>query len=178
MSRAADRAANAVEAGASELKASYSEDPRPLPSYALLTGIFSTVVGATLFIAKRSRGALPERVSPTDLALAGIATFRVTRTLAKDEVASFIRAPFTQLEGTSGLGEVEEKPRGGGLRRAVGELLECPFCLGQWIAAAFMSGFALAPAATRIIASIFTVKAISDALQIRFDTAKQEVTQR
>jgi hypothetical protein len=35
-----------------------------------------------------------------------------------------------------GKGEVAEEPRGMGLQRAVGELLGCQYCLGQWFSAA------------------------------------------
>ena len=52
-------------------------------------------------------------------------------------MTSFLRAPFTRFQESSGQGEVvEEEPCGHGLRLAVGELLVCPYCLAQWVATA------------------------------------------
>ena len=69
---------------------------------------------------------LPERPRAADLLLAGVATHKLSRLLTKDRVTSFIRAPFTRYEQPAGHGEVEEEPRGSGLRLAIGELLVCP----------------------------------------------------
>jgi hypothetical protein len=44
-------------------------------------------------------------------------------------------------EGKRAPGEVEERAKGRGLRRAIGELLTCPFCLGTWIASGFIYGY-------------------------------------
>ena len=57
-------------------------------------------------------------------------------------------------------------PRGGnGVRHTIGELLTCPFCLGVWIATAYVAGLGVAPRATRGWAAVFTVTGISDFLQ-------------
>ena len=52
-----------------------------------------------------------------------------------------------------------------GLRRAIGELLTCPFCLGTWIASGFIYGYIFAPRVTRSLASIFAVSGLADFLQ-------------
>ena len=52
-----------------------------------------------------------------------------------------------------------------GLRRAVGELLTCPFCLGTWIASGFIYGYVFTPRISRILASIFAVSGLADFLQ-------------
>src|SRR5204862_4395650 len=101
-----------------------------------------------------------------DLAYAGVATFKLARLVSKDRVVSFARAPFTELEDGAGRGELDEKARGTGLRRAIGELVVCPYCLGVWIGAAFTGGLITAPRATRAVAAAGTVVAISDALQM------------
>jgi hypothetical protein len=59
---------------------------------------------------------------------------------------------------------VSEKPRGKGLRRSLGELLTCHFCVGQWVASFFTYGLVFAPAVTRLVASIFAVVTLSDHL--------------
>lgn len=50
------------------------------------------------------------------------------------EVTAPLRAPFTEFQEEGGPREVEESPRGSGIRRAIGELLACPFGMSQWVA--------------------------------------------
>jgi hypothetical protein len=122
--------------------------------------------------ARRSGRELPERVAAADLALITLATHKASRLIAKDRVTSAVRAPFTRFEEEGGPGEVEEQARGSGLRRAVGELLICPYCLGMWIAAGFAAGLVLAPRATRWLASILVTVLGSDLLQILYKKAE------
>jgi len=88
--------------------------------------------------------------------------------LAKSKATSFLRAPFTEFEEPCGTGEVDERPRGHGMRRAVGELLICPYCLSQWIAAGFTAGLVLAPRATRLVAASYTAQTVGDFLHLAF----------
>jgi hypothetical protein len=152
--------------------AGHSEQYRPLGSYLALTGAFNALVAAGLVAASRA-GRLPERVRADDLALGAVATYKVSRLVAKDRVTAGIRAPFTRFQEDSGHGEVEEAARGTGLRRAVGELLVCPNCLAQWVAAGFTGGFLAAPRTTRAIAAMFTVYAGADLLQLAHGEAKE-----
>ena len=94
-----------------------------------------------------------------------LATQKLSRVITKDKVTSAFRAPFTEVEGKGGPGEVEERAKGRGLRRAIGELLTCPFCLGTWIASGFIYGYVFAPRISRILASIFAVSGLADFLQ-------------
>ena len=138
-----------------------SQEEVPLGGYAVLMSAFTVVFGGMLVAASRRR-ALPTRIAPGDIALIGIATHKVTRILTRDKVTSVIRAPFTKHVENTGAGEVDEKPRGHGLRRAIGSLLTCAFCTGPWVAAAFTAGLIAKPKATRVVASVFTMVAISD----------------
>jgi hypothetical protein len=70
---------------------------------------------------------------------------------------------------------VEEKPRGRGVRRAIGELLVCPFCLGQWVATGILAALAVAPRATRFVCSIFAAVTISDFLQIFYKGSEEKL---
>jgi hypothetical protein len=54
----------------------------------------------------------------------------------------------------------------------VGELLVCPFCLSQWIAAAFALGLMYAPRVTRLIMAMTAMVAISDFLQVAYKAAE------
>jgi hypothetical protein len=146
---------------------------RPLGGYAVLTSaFFSAAAGFATWLARSGRE-LPEQVAPGDIALLVVATHKASRLLSKDRVTSAVRAPFTDFQEDGGPSEVEERPRGTGLRRAVGELLVCPFCLGLWIAAAFTAGLIVAPRQTRWLASVLVVVTGSDALQIAYVKAEQ-----
>src|SRR5215218_6960572 len=152
----------------------YSDEPRPLAPYGILSAIFGIAVGGS-FVALRAAGKrLPERIGAGDVVLAGVATHKLSRLLAKDKVTSFLRAPFTEYQGPGGPSEVEEKPRGSGLRYAVGELLICPYCLGLWVAAAYGVGHVAAPRATRLTGFVMTALTISDSLQIAYKAAEEK----
>jgi hypothetical protein len=88
--------------------------------------------------------------------------------VSKDSITAVVRAPFTRYVELAGAGEVNEEVRGTGLRHAIGELIGCPFCLGQWIGTGFVAGLVLAPRPTRVVASVFSVVAVSDALQFGY----------
>ena len=136
----------------------------PLRGYAGVIAAFASAGTASFSLAAR-RG-LPDRVGMGDLALLSVATYHAARLVTKDKVTSVARAPFTEYEGSGAPGEVREHPRGRGLQKAVGELLSCPYCIGQWIALAGVTGIVLAPRATRTVASVLTVSAASDYLQV------------
>lgn len=140
----------------------------PLAAYATLTGFFATLVASFAAWFRRSGRELPERVSRADLALASVATHKLSRVVTKDRVTSAVRAPFTEFEGSAGPAEVEERARGVGLRRAVGELLVCPYCLDLWIAAAITAGLLVAPRATRWAATVLNILFASDVLQLAY----------
>jgi hypothetical protein len=144
---------------------------RPLGGYAVLSATLGTALTGGLLAARRK--GLPERFGLQDIVLAGVATHKLSRLLAKDKVTSFIRAPFTEFQEPSGKGEIEEKPRGRGLRYATGELLVCPYCLAQWIAAGFAVGYVHAPRLTRLCAGMYTMYAISDGLQLAYLAAEE-----
>jgi hypothetical protein len=143
---------------------------RPLRSYSLLVGLFVAVFGGILGRAA-ARRELPERVPVFDIALAGVAAHKLSRLVAKDEVTSVVRAPFVDTVADPA-GDVREEPSGGGARRAVGRLLTCPSCVGQWAAATFVTGTLVAPRLTRSVAAIFAADAVSDFLHVAYRAGK------
>lgn len=141
---------------------------RPLGSFLIIMGAYGAVcTGMAAFLAGSQRR-LPDRLAWSDLALLAVATHKASRQLAKDPVTSPLRAPFTRFSGTSGEAELDEEVRGTGMRKALGELVSCPFCLGQWVATAGVFGLIVAPHATRAVASVFAVLAASDVLQYAY----------
>jgi hypothetical protein len=148
------------------------QDERPLGGYAVLTGVFAALAGGFSVWFRASGRDLPERVDGRDLALITVATHKASRLVAKDRVTSTVRAPFTRYEDDEGPSEVSEAARGRGLRRAVGELIICPYCVGLWFSAAFTAGLLVAPRFTRWIAAVLTALFGADVLQIAYKKAE------
>ena len=126
----------------------------PLPEYATLTTVFTGVLGGFVLLAGRR---LPERVGWGDVARIGLASYKVGRLVAKDEVTKFVRAPVTRDEEAS-------EPEARGWPRAIGELVTCPYCVGLWIAAGFSYGLVLFPRETRFVTALFGAQAVADFL--------------
>ena len=148
------------------------DEERPLAAYAGLTTTFALSMAAAAAGIRASGKELPERPAVFDMVVAGIATHKLSRLLAKDKVTAFLRGPFTRYQESAGHGEVEEEPRGHGARYAIGELLVCPYCLAQWIAAGFAVGLVTAPRATRFVGSIYVAQTMSDFLQLIYKAAE------
>lgn len=146
----------------------------PLASYAVTMGVFNSIFGTALLIARARGRQLPERVGTADVLAIGVASHKLSRLIAKDKVTSPLRAPFTTLEGEGGPAELSESPRGSGARKAIGDLLVCPYCLGLWVVAAFAIGLLFAPRLTRFVAAAFSALTISDFLQIAYKAAEEK----
>jgi hypothetical protein len=147
----------------------------PLGAYSVAIAVFNGLFAVGLAFAWRRGRALPERPAIGDIALVGIASHKLSRLVTKDKVTSPLRAPFTELEGGGGPGELEEKARGDGARRAIGELLVCPYCLDLWVVAAFSVGLLFAPRPTRFVAAVFAALTVSDFFQIAFKAAEERI---
>jgi hypothetical protein len=150
-----------------------ASDEMPLPGYAALLAIYAVGFGGLLALASRVGSPRTRSLRLRDLLLVGIATHKLTRTITRDRATAPLRARFTAYKRSLGHGEVEEEARGRGLRRAVGELLTCPFCTGPWIAGALVCGMALAPRPTRLVAGIFASVTVSDFLHQAYEAAAE-----
>ena len=136
----------------------------PLGSYAKVLGVYNAAFVALLVAAQSSGRRLPARIAYGDLAVLGIATYKLSRLISSDRVTSPLRAPFTEYVEPAGASEVKEKVRGTGMQRAIGDLVTCPFCLGPWVATALTFGLVFKPRATRLIGGIFVAAAVSELL--------------
>src|SRR3954447_25461946 len=96
-----------------------AEKRPPLTAYALTMAMFNAGFAAVLLLARRRGRQLPERFAAADLVTIGVASHKLSRLIAKDKVTSPLRAPFTELEGSGGPSELEERARGSGARRAI-----------------------------------------------------------
>lgn len=132
-----------------------SREQPPYEAYAAIVGTFLAGLGAVSLLSRRSppAGAL-------DLVALSAATFKASRTLSRERVASFIREPF--VEGD------DEHPAGEGLQRALGELVTCSRCVGTWVAAGLASSQMLAPRFGRALTWTLGAAAANDFLQAAF----------
>ena len=136
----------------------------PLYSYGVLAGVFNLIFALFFLVARATGRPIPERIDAKDIALLGMAAHKVSLVGSQDAVTSPLRAPFTELQEKQSPKKIDEKPRGEGLQRSVGELLTCKFCLSVWVASFFTYGLVLAPRVTRLVASVFAVITVSDYL--------------
>lgn len=150
------------------------DQERPLGGYGVLMGTFLTLSIGFASWFRRSGRELPESISARDLALVTVASHKASRLVTRDRVTSVVRAPFTEYQDdAAGPGEVNEAARGRGLRRAIGELLVCPYCLGMWMSAAMTASLLVFPRFTRWIASVLTAFFGSELLQIAYVRAEK-----
>jgi hypothetical protein len=137
----------------------------PYDAYAAIAGAFTAgLAGAGLLSRALDRD--PQCQTGLDLAVLALATFKAARTLAHDEVASFIREPF--VSGRAYSGDEEEPVQTGGWDQAIGELVTCSRCVGTWSAAALASTQILAPRFGRLLTWSLGAAALNDFLQAAF----------
>jgi hypothetical protein len=134
----------------------WNDPQHPVGSHLGLIVLFNTSLATLLVLAAR-RGVLPPRPSLQDIALVGVASHKLSRLIATERVTTLIRAPFVD-------DPEHEEPVGEGLRRAMGELLTCPFCLAPWCTLALGAGLAFAPRPTRYLCGLFSAMAVADVM--------------
>jgi hypothetical protein len=156
-------------------EARYTQDEeRLLGPFTGIMAAYSATVGVLGLLVRASGRRLPDRIGLADLALISVATHKLARLLSKEPVTHPLRAPFTRVQGNSDEQEFTEQPGGNGLRKALGKLLSCPFCIDQWVATGFVFGLVLAPRATRLVASLFAAVTGADFLQYAYAATQQK----
>jgi hypothetical protein len=146
---------------------------RPYGAYAGITGAF--VGGLALAgVLARVLDRDPRDESALDLLVLGAATFKVARTITRDEVASFIREPFVEDEARDGKEHAVET---GDLRQAIGELVTCSRCIGTWAAAGLSTMQILAPRFGRVLTWTLAAAGVNDWLQAGFAALTKKANQ-
>ena len=150
------------------------------PPYGAYAGIMTAFVGGlgAAGVLAKLLGRDPREHSALDLTVLGLATFKAARTIARDEVTSFMREPFVEGQAKEG---AEDPIESGDLRQAIGELVTCSRCIGTWVAAGLAGTQILAPQFGRLLTWTLATAGANDFLQAGFAflTAKSnELEQR
>ena len=155
-----------------QTRARSDADARPAqatePSdYGALNAAYLALFGAVVAVRTR-RGAPEEVLIPReDLVPLGIATFALSKVVAKEKMGTWVREPFVEEDSD----RRPQKPRGGGLRYAVGELLTCTRCIGAWAALGLVGLRVTSPPAGRLVTTVLATAGINDFLQAAFQYA-------
>src|SRR5205085_12405025 len=112
--------------------------------------------------------------TPLDFIVLSAASFKASRTLAGDEVTSFMREPF--VRGRAHTGEGEE-PVEGGFHQAIGELVTCSRCVGTWAAAGLAVTQILSPRFGRLLTWALAAAAANDFLQAGFTALAEQANE-
>jgi len=112
-------------------------------------------------------GRLPTNIGPFDLVLLGLAAARLTDIISTDQIMEWLRRPFVKMETTEiAEREVETRTgRGRGLKKVIGDLLSCPWCVGVWVAASLTYAYFLLPAVIWVFILIMAIAEIGSLLQ-------------
>jgi hypothetical protein len=134
----------------------------PVFGYIALIGAFN---GGLFAIASRParRDGADMFATVADAVTYVLATHGLSRLVATDKVTFPLRAPFVERQWSAD-GEPTETPRGTGLRKALGELLTCPYCCSAWTAAALLAGYRLQPRVTKVFAQTIAAAAAANFL--------------
>jgi hypothetical protein len=136
----------------------------PYEAYAAIMGTFVGGIGLA-GLAARIFDRNPACQTPLDFAVLSMASFKAARTVASDEVGSFLRDPFVEGEAHDG---GEPPVETGDFRQAIGELVTCSRCGGTWAAAGLAISQILAPRSGRLLTWSLAAAGMNDWLQAGF----------
>ena len=138
-----------------------AQDPATEPvDYAAINAVYAALFAGVIVATRES--ARKDPIALHELVPMSVATFALSKVIAKEKVGSWLREPFVEHEPDG------PKPQGRRLRRAVGELVTCTRCVGAWSALGVV-GLRLAyPDAGRNVANVLAVSGANDWLQAGF----------
>ena len=143
-----------------------TETPTEPVDYAALNAVWGALA-VGLLVATRD-----DAPPPRELPIYGLATFALTKALAKEKVGTWVREPLVD--------EQSRRPKGRRLRYAAGELMTCTRCLGTWSSLGLIALRVARPREGRIVASVLATAGINDWLQSGFTllTHRSNLTER
>ena len=143
-----------------------TQTPTEPVDYAALNAVWATLATGVLLA---TRDDAPPR---SELPVLALATFSLTKALAKEKVGTWARTPLVDEE--------TRKPKGSGLRYAAGELLTCTRCLGTWSSLGLVGLRIARPREGRILTTVLASAGLNDWLQSGFTllTSRTNVVER
>lgn len=143
-----------------DVNGSQAEAPTEPYDYLALNAVFAALL-AGVVVAAREKNRASEPLTSRDLAVTGAASFALAKVIARERIGQWVRDPFVEEEAG-------QKPRGRGLRHAVGELVTCTRCVGAWSALALVGLRLTSPSTGRVVNDVLAVSAMNDWLQAAF----------
>ncbi len=129
--------------------------------YRAINAVYATLL-LGLLAGTRGRDAEAQSLQGTDLVQLGAATFAISKTVAREKIGSWVREPFVDDPVGS------KRPRGGRVRRALGELVTCSRCVGAWTALGLVGVRLMHPRTGRTVTAVFAVAGMNDFAQAAF----------
>ncbi len=112
-------------------------------------------------------------LSPREVILLTLATFSLADVFSHERIATWMRQPFDIETADHRPG----RPRGHGLRYAIGELMGCSRCLGSWSALGLVGLRVASPPAAGAVTTVLAAGGANDFLQAVFRLLKDRVIQ-
>src|SRR5437763_14780936 len=104
-----------------------SDDAPPGASdYLAINAVYGALIATVLFSTRERHARDP--IAPSELVPITAATFALSKLIAREKIGTWMREPFVEKDDRG------RRPRGRGMRRAMGELLTCTRCVGAWSA--------------------------------------------
>jgi len=149
-----------------------AKTPTKPVDYAALSTMYAGLAGAVV-LAARDQG--DEPLEPAEIVPLALATFAISKLIAKEKVESWVREPFVEE-----LPDGERRPKGRRLRYAVGELMTCTRCMGAWTSLGLVGLRLTRPREARVVTVLMATSALNDWMQSGFTylCAQGSVAQR
>jgi hypothetical protein len=147
------------------------EHPARAVDYALINvGYLSALAGIGAVLHRRGSEV---DLSPREILLLTLATFSLADVFAHERIATWIRQPFDLETADHRPG----RPRGRGLRYAIGELMGCSRCVGSWSALGLVGLRVASPPSAGAVTTVLAAGGANDFLQAAFRLLKDRVDQ-
>ena len=137
-----------------------ADQPGPA-EYASLNAVYALALGGLVY-GTRKREEDVMAVLGGELIPLTAATFTLSKMIARERIGTWVREPF--VDDPAG----RKRPRGGSVRRALGELVTCSRCVGAWTALGLVGLRIAHPRAGRTATAVFAVAGFNDFAQAAF----------
>lgn len=137
------------------------ETPTKPADYAAISAGYGALLGA-LVLGARQHGVEGRDSYLHEIPALGLATFALSKLIAKEKVETWVREPFVE-ETPQG-----RRPKGQGLRYAVGELLTCTRCVGAWSSLGLVALRVTRPREAKVVTAVLATSAVNDFLHAGF----------